>query len=114
MTKEEWLAEGSRRFGPNTDKWRFFCPICGNIAAIEDFIQYRKQGADPSSATCECIGRYTGAKGAREGEKPCNYAGYGFFRLSPIIVDDAGKEIHSFAFAESAVQSTECTIPGVS
>ncbi len=102
MTYAEWRAEGIRRFGENTDKWRFVCPSCGNVASIGDFKPYAGAGAQPNSATCECIGRYTGATDAFLGEKcrPCNYAGYGLFRMSPVIVQHEGEEIHSFAFAE--------------
>ncbi len=104
MTKAEWMAEGTRLFGPNTDKWRFVCPSCGNLAAIEDFRQYKDRGATPDSATCQCIGRYTGAKGAFDAKKfkPCNYAGYGLFRLSPVVVLDGDKEILSFEFEGAA------------
>ena len=101
VSKEEWLAEGARLFGPNTDEWRFECPVCGNVAAIKDFRQYKDQGASPNSATCECIGRYTGAKGAFDPDhpKPCDYAGYGLFRISPVIVSNGDIEVHCFAFA---------------
>lgn len=115
-TTEEWRAEGERRFGKNMMDWRFVCPICGNVASCEEFRQFESRGATPNSATCECIGRYTGGVGAfddrKVGQKPCNYAGYGLFRLSPVRVIQEGKEIHTFAFAEpgqAAVASTEPT-----
>jgi hypothetical protein len=99
-THAEWQAEGERRFGPDLMKWRFVCPICGNIASIEDFRPHK--GATPNSATCECIGRYTLFGDRKAGEKPCNYAGYGLFRLSPVrVILATGKEIHCFAFAEA-------------
>lgn len=100
-TEDQWRAEGERRFGPDMMKWRFICPICGNVASCEDFRQYADRGATPNSATCECIGRYTGAKDSFDKKtKPCNYAGYGLFRLSPIRIDRANVETHCFAFAE--------------
>jgi hypothetical protein len=118
MTKEEWLAEGARRFGPDWGEWKFVCPICNNVAAIKDFEPYKDQGSSPNSATCECIGRYAGGVSAfgnirknRElvagvaltsEKKPCDYAGYGLFRLSPVMVIDGDREIHSFAFAEKS------------
>jgi len=96
----EWLAEGKRRFGEDYGQWRFVCPVCGNIAAIEDYRRYRDKGASPDSATSECIGRYTGAKSSFNGVKPCNYAGYGLFRLSPVrVVMEGAHERHSFDFA---------------
>ncbi len=101
-TWAEWWAEGVRLFGPNHEEWKFVCPVCAHVAAVKDFKQYKEQGATPSSATCECIGRYTGAKDFRPpGTGPCNYAGYGLFRLSPVRVKGQTTDelIHSFAFA---------------
>lgn len=107
MTKTEWLAEGTRLFGVNFEDWRFECPVCGNVCAVKAYRQHAHLGARPDSATSECIGRYTGAKDINS--KPCNYAGYGLFRLSPVrVLDDsipepplsliASKTIHCFAF----------------
>lgn len=83
--------------------WRFVCPVCKNVAAIREFQHYKDKGADPNSATCECIGRYSGAVSGLDGKKkPCDYAGYGLFRLSPVIVvREDGTETHCFAFDES-------------
>jgi hypothetical protein len=111
MTKAEWLAKGEELFGANTDAWKFACPVCGNVASVGDFREHKDKGAEPSSATNECIGRYLPREGvsraidwdnANEGkpDKPCDYAGYGLFRLSPIVVVDGDTEVHSFAFAE--------------
>ena len=58
MTEAAWRAEGERRFGPDLMKWRFKCPICGNVATPEDFRQFKDAGANPNSAVQECIGRY--------------------------------------------------------
>lgn len=104
---EEWLLEGERRFGPNSLEWRFVCPVCGNVQTPNDFKPYKDKGATPTSATSECIGRYTGASDFQEkGKGPCNYAGYGLFRLSPVrIIQADGDETHSFAFAETAAAS---------
>ena len=101
MTKEEWLAKGKELFGPDYFQWRFVCPACGNIASPNDYIAYRDKGAKPNSATCECIGRYSGNINVpMGGGPPCNYAGYGLLHLSPVIVSDEGKEIRCFAFCE--------------
>ena len=105
MTKDEWLAKGKELFGEDFTKWRFVCPGCGHVQAVEDFRQYKDQGADPTSATCECIGRYGGGKSwtddnPRKTGGPCDYAGYGLLRISPVTVIDSEKTIRSFAFAE--------------
>lgn len=100
MTKTEWEAEAERRFGPYSNNWKFVCPVCGNVQDPDDFRPYKDQGAQPDSCTKECLGRYTG-RGGFEGEGPCNYAGYGLFRLSPIRVDcgDGKEPMHCFDFA---------------
>lgn len=106
MTHKQWTAEGKRRFGENIAKWRFVCPICGNVAAVEDYRQFEAQGATAESATEECIGRYTGsgrrAFGAAEDNvRPCDYAVYGLFRIPGVVVEMAGGQKRmAFAFGE--------------
>lgn len=34
---EEWRTEGVRRFGEDILKWKFKCPMCGHVAAVEEF-----------------------------------------------------------------------------
>jgi hypothetical protein len=101
---EEWLAEGKRRFGDDFTTWKFECPICGHVAAVGDYRQYKERGADPNSATSECIGRYQGVHGfQKSGEGPCDYAIYGLFQIpGAIVTTPEGKEFKSFAFAEAA------------
>ena len=106
MAYEEWMAEGRRRFGNAFKDWKFVCPICGNVAAVEDYRPFKDQGANPDSATKECIGRYNGSKyrafgTSGERGKPCDYALYGLFRLPGVIIKmDDGEDVMSFAFAE--------------
>jgi hypothetical protein len=103
MTYEAWREEGTRRFGADFEQWKFVCPVCAHVAKVADFKQFKDRGATPNSATAECIGRYTGAGEFKPpGTGPCNYAGYGFFRLSPVHVvrDDPNQPTHSFAFAD--------------
>jgi hypothetical protein len=102
MTKQDWLAKGEELFGPELLNWKFVCPVCGNVQSPAEFKQYKDKGATPESALKECIGRYSGAKstGLSGKKKPCDYAGYGFFRLSPIVVIDGEHEQDVFGFAE--------------
>lgn len=109
FTHAEWLAEGRRRFGDNFEKWRFVCPICGNVAAVSEYRQFKDCGATPDSAAKECIGRYLPkdqthkAFGAntKERGKPCDYAIYGLFRIpGAIVTGDDGHKMLAFAFAE--------------
>ena len=103
MTQAAWHNEAIKRFGPDESKWRFVCPLCGHVAAVEDYRKHKDKGAQPHSAYQECIGRYEGAGGLLEDKVPCpcDYAGYGLIRLSPIIVTlPDGKTTESFAIAE--------------
>lgn len=100
MTVDEWLAKGNELFGPEMDTWKFRCPICGNVASVHDFQQYKDKGATPESAATECIGRYSGGRSAfgGRGDGPCDYAAYGFFKLSYRIVVHEDGEQHVFPF----------------
>jgi len=103
MTLHEWKQEAERRFGKDPDKWKFVCPVCGNIQSPEDFKPYKDKGATPESCTNSCLGRYSGGRDAfSKGEGPCNYTAYGLIQLSPIrvICPENDEPIHCFAFAE--------------
>jgi len=102
MTKAEWLVKGMELFGEDMTKWRFVCPGCHCVQSVEDFRQYKDKGAQPSSAYCECLGRYADGRSwsdekMKKGER-CDYCGYGLLHISPVIVIEDGKEIESFAF----------------
>lgn len=100
MTYQQWHEEGNRRFGPEFANWKFVCPGCSNVAAVGEFEPFKDKGATPNSATCECIGRYTGGDWGKN-TKPCNYAGYGLFRISPVkVLSPEGTPVNCFAFAE--------------
>ena len=73
---EDWKADGERRFGPDVKKWRFKCPMCGHVAAVQDFVDAGAK--DPAnSAYEECLGRYTGKGSPKEGDSSgCNYGAY--------------------------------------
>jgi len=106
MTLEEWRAKAIALFGQDEFQWRFVCPLCGHVQKADDFRPYKERGATPTSAYQECIGRYTGAREMKpRGEGPCNYAGYGLFRLSPVRVIIDGEELHAFAFDEGLCAS---------
>ena len=100
---EDWKAEGERRFGKDILKWRFKCPMCGHVAAVEDF---KAAGAkDPAnSAYEECLGRYTGKGSPKEGDSSgCNWAAYGLFGIPKggvYVFTGPEKGAHIFDFAE--------------
>ncbi len=99
---EEWLAEGARRFGPDQLKWKFQCPACGHIQAVEDFRPYKDRGVTAETARFNCIGRYMPKPReafSTEGNGPCDYTSGGLFDLRPDIIMHEGDAIKSFAFA---------------
>jgi hypothetical protein len=89
LTHEEWVAEGTRLFGPDTMQWRFVCPVCGYIATGNEWLA---AGAPAGAIGFSCVGRWTGGRGAFEGNGPgpCNYAGGGLFHLNPVRVTNVG------------------------
>jgi hypothetical protein len=103
-TLGEWLAEGERRFGPDQIKWRFKCPACGHVQAVEDFRPFKSQGGvTAETARFNCIGRYAGAKRRAfgdDGPGPCDYTSGGLLDLRPVIVLADGQEVRSFDFAD--------------
>lgn len=106
MTYEDWMAKGKELFGDDMLQWKFVCPGCGQVQTAEDFRPYKDKGASPESARIECIGRYTNGKSwafrnHKDRTQPCDYAGYGFFNICPVVVATEGGEIYSFAFAEN-------------
>ena len=101
LSAEQWRAEASRLFGTDPLKWRFVCPSCGHVAAVED---WKDAGAKDTQAAFSCVGRYTGADDSRTFRKaggPCTYAGGGLFRINPVAVrHEDGAITHVFAFAD--------------
>jgi hypothetical protein len=102
MTREEWEAEGKKRFGENFKNWKFKCPVCKYVASAEDYLA---ANAPESHIGISCIGRSipdevykafgSNKKGVKKG--PCDYAGYGLFQLNPIEI--IGENIRAFEFA---------------
>ena len=103
VTRDEWLAEGKRRFGPSIMKWKFVCPCCGHVQSVQD---YMDAGAPEGAVSFSCVGRYIESSrrafqvGAGPG--PCDYAGGGLFRLNPVEID--GVCYFDFADAEEVTQ----------
>ena len=91
---EAWHAEAARLFGDDQLKWRFVCPSCGHVAAVED---WKDAGAPPTAVAFSCVGRWTGStKTLGQKPGPCNYAGGGLFGLNPVSIAGVGR---AFAFA---------------
>lgn len=105
MTQDEWLKEGRARFGADFMNWKFVCPGCGNVAAVSDYQPFKAAGADPNSATNQCIGRFLAGRSWLHGSGPgpCDYAGFGLIRISPVrVLIPETFEVHCFAFADAS------------
>lgn len=113
FTKDEWFAEGTRRFGNDFGEWRFVCPACGHVQAVKDFKPYKDQGAKPDSARTVCIGRFSGSTknagldGTGKAKGPCNYTCGGLFNLNPVKIKTEQGELTSFEFAEKPKDDNE-------
>lgn len=110
LTLEEWVAQGTVRYGPDRRCWRFRCPVCGHVQTAEDFEPYRHLGATPGSAYEVCLGFFLppgqrttlhapNAPGTPD--SPCDYALFGLLRLADTtVLDEDGTEIPVFEFAD--------------
>lgn len=100
MTREEWLAEGERRFGKDMALWRFKCPVCGNVQSIKDFQTLIKNPQNYVYFSCigrflpDCPGNFTNKK------SPCDYTLGGLFTLHKVAVIMDGKKNPVFEFAD--------------
>lgn len=105
-TLAEWQTEARRRFGDDSSKWAFICPICKHVATTED---YQMAGAPEGAIAFSCIGRWIeGSKDTfgGEGKGPCNYTGGGLFRLNPVrVTDPEDREHQMFDFADAPART---------
>ena len=107
-TREEWLAEGTRRFGADPKRWRFKCPGCGNVQTMRDF---EALGVDLNRQDVyfNCIGRSMPADKVRRAlgqnkrgapKQPCDYSAGGLITFGCDVVMNGGKPHYVFPFAE--------------
>lgn len=99
-TLEEWIKEGTKRFGTDKTKWKFVCPMCGHVQTQQDFIDMKSE----LNAYYCCIGRVT-MKGTakKEGTNGCNWTAGGLFATAGkgnVVITPEGKEVDVFAFYE--------------
>lgn len=111
LTQDEWLCQGTARYGSEVYRWAFVCPMCGTRQTIGDQVEAAKAaGIDPNKVVgFNCIGRATGQGDAgiaakNRGEpwdKGCNWTLGGLFRVhqTEVIVED-GVRRPVFEFAD--------------
>lgn len=104
----DWHKLASDKFGNDARHWKFICPICKTPQTAQDFINAGVPEADAkTSIAVECIGRWLPNSEKAFGEKkrkkgvPCNYAGYGLFKLNPVpVLFEDGTVFNAFDFYE--------------
>lgn len=103
IDSDRWSLEGEKRYGPDRKKWKFRCPVCGNIASAEDYFSI---GAPADAVGFSCIGRWSRSCDraykfdATKDSGPCDYSGGGLFRLNPITVVHNGEKTQFFDFED--------------
>lgn len=111
QTFQEWLNEGTKRFGEDFTKWKFKCPCCGHVASGQDF---KDLGADLNDMYQICIGRING-KGMRgfdskkmNNNDGCDWAAFGLLGnlgKGRTVISPDNKKIDVFDFAEEEVET---------
>lgn len=112
LSLEAWQALARERYGDDPMKWRFVCPSCGHVAAVED---WKNAGASPGAVAFSCIGRFVGDPMAaadaafRNEGGPCNYTSGGLLCINKVILEIDGVECPAFEVAprEEGVADTE-------
>lgn len=109
-----WHEMARELFGNDARHWRFVCPVCNTIQTAQDFIDAGcPEDEAKMSIAVECVGRWLPKEKSQKafGEnrdgffkgKPCDFAGYGLFKLNPIpVLFEDGKIMNAFAFAETS------------
>jgi len=94
-TVQEWKDQGLKLFGSvDPFDWSWKCPACKRQQTMEEFREFKDQGADPNTAYSQCRGRFTGG---RKGPDKCDWAAYGLFR-GPVVVTDGDEKVFVFDF----------------
>lgn len=120
LTYEQWLAEGTRLFGPDTRDWQFICPSCGTVQTARDFYAL---GFIPHTGEVgrligfECIGRHNGWPGKIPDSGKIKGCLFGFGthgrQLCALEITRAGHAPSPrFAFAPPRASEAAITPPG--
>lgn len=93
---EDFKAKATERFGPETHKWKFKCPHCGEAQSAEDLVAAGVDKADVQKYIgFSCIGRFTKERG-------CDWTLGGFFKIHELeIVTEDGTHHPHFDLAEA-------------
>lgn len=101
ITVPEMTALQRERFGDDHMKWAFICPVCKDIATLQDFAD---AGANYERAGQECIGRHLGALSKDTPKEKytgrgCDWTAYGLFRGPVEYTNEPLKSVWGFEVA---------------
>ena len=102
---DERKSEAERLGNGDTMQTPFKCPLCGNVATKQMFVD---AGAEGHRVAVNCIGRVIGAKGGLNSRKnpvpqPCDWSAGGLFGTlgkGAIVVMEDGSEQEVFPFSQ--------------
>ena len=94
ITRDEFIAEGKKRFGDDPKNWKFRCPRCKTTQTAHDLVEagVKKEEID-NYLGFSCIGRFTKDKG-------CNWTLGGLFQIHELEVEFVGEVYRRFEFAD--------------
>ena len=114
ITQDEWLAEGTKRFGEDKRNWEFVCPACGRVQSY-NIIQvemnndaFKPKRSFPVEDGKPQVAIYSECTGPE-----CNWVAYGLFSGPVTVILDPVKSYNEakkdncamvFEFAEQAQQ----------
>ena len=102
-TLDEWLLEGTTRFGKDMDHWKFQCPHCHQVYSLSTYPRVIDSVKLFTVAAKKCINWHNVNKKTNDHE--CTYQYFKFnekieMAKGGVIIEINGKEHHFFSFAE--------------
>jgi hypothetical protein len=94
---DEFAKLAASLFGNDWKLWTFACPSCESVSTGE---QFEELGADPESASRECIGRYMPKNDDGSPERGCDWTAYGLYSGPWFVQSCGGVETGVFPLAE--------------
>jgi hypothetical protein len=95
QTLEEWQAEMKERFPGGSSTVAFICPVCKNVATIDDFLA---AGLTANDAPQQCLFRATD-------RKRCDWVAYGLFQAERKVKMPDGTLTPVFKFAPATQEN---------
>lgn len=99
ITKQEWLANGEKLYGRDTESWEFRCIICNRVQSARSIREEQKKGikslrfglmkkGDAFVPECDCY------------SPDCDYIANGLITTDILVIKDSAKP-HDAALKEN-------------